>query len=500
MITMTNINKDDFRILFVYPNIMLQNMMPINIPLLTACLKKAGFNNLELFDTTLYKTQEISGDEIRANFLQLRKWDFSEIGIELKESNVFDDFENEVKTYNPHLIAVTMTENTYELGIQLLDKINHLNILTIAGGVFPTFSPNDVLSNDSIDMICVGEGEKSIVELCEKIHQGEDYSNVPNLWIKSNDGIIKNPARDLIDLNELPFLDFSLFEEHRFYRPNRGKVFKTLPIEISRGCPFNCTFCCASSYRKLHENKFYREKSISRVIEELKYQKDKFGLEFVYMTSESFLSMPDKRFSEFVEKYEEIDLPIFFQTRPETINFDRLKTLQKFDFRLSIGIESGSERIRNDVLNRRISNKKIIEATEILNRLDIKYGVNNMIGLPDETREDIFETINLNRQCNSKDLNIFIFVPFRGTHLHKVCVDKGYIPPDHLAREHAFMSSLNMPQISSEEIYGLLRTFPLYVKMPKEYWPQIERAEIFDKEGDKIYNELSEIYNNEYLQ
>ena len=59
---------------------------------------------------------------------------------------------------------------------------------------------------------------------------------------------------------------------------------------------------------------------------------------------------------------------------------------------------------------------------------------------------------------------------------------------------------LNMPQISSEEIYGLLRTFPLYVKMPKEYWPQIERAEIFDKEGDKIYNELSEIYHNEYLQ
>lgn len=497
---MTNLNKDDFRILFVYPNIMLQNMMPINIPLLTACLKKAGFNNLKLFDTTLYRTQEISGDEIRANFLQLRKWDFSEIGIELKESNVFDDFKNEVETYNPHLIAVTMTENTYELGIQLLDKINHLNILTIAGGVFPTFSPNDVLSNDSIDMICIGEGEKSIVELCEKLHLSEDYSNIPNLWIKSNDGIIKNTTRDLIDLNDLPFLDFSLFEEQRFYRPNRGKVFKTLPIEISRGCPYDCTFCCASSYRKLHKNKFYREKSISRVIEELKYQKYKFGLEFVYMTSESFLSMPEKRFNEFVEKYEEINLPIFFQTRPETIKYDRLRKFKKFDIRISIGLESGSERIRKEVLNRRFSNNKFIEATKILNDLDIKYGVNNMIGLPDETREDIFETIKLNRQCNSKDLNIFIFVPFRGTQLHKVCVDKGYIPPDHLAREHAFMSSLNMPQISSEEIYGLLRTFPLYVKMPEEYWPQIERAEIFDKEGDKIYSELSEIYYNEYLQ
>ncbi|MCK5606217.1 cobalamin-dependent protein, partial [Candidatus Pacearchaeota archaeon] len=180
--------KSDFRILFVYPNVMLQNMMPINISLLSASMKETGFNNIKLFDTTLYKTQEMSGDEIRAEFLQLRKFDFSEIGLKVKETDVFEDFEKQVESYDPHLIAITLTEVTYELGLQLLERIKHMGKLTLAGGAYPTFSPDDVLSKDCVDMVCIGEGERSIVELCEKLHQGKDISNIPNLWVKSEKG------------------------------------------------------------------------------------------------------------------------------------------------------------------------------------------------------------------------------------------------------------------------------------------------------------------------
>ena len=491
--------KNDFRILFVYPNVMLQNMMPINISLLSACLKEAGFNNIKLFDTTLYRTQEISGDEIRAEFLQFRKWNMSEVGIQVKETDVYDDFEKQVESYDPHLIAVTLTEVTYKLGLQLLNRIKQLDKLTLVGGAYPTFSPEDVISNECVDIVCIGEGEKSIVELCEKLSLGKDISHIPNLWVKSENEIVKNPMRELINLDKLPFLDFTIYEEQRFYRPNRGRLFRTLPVEISRGCPYNCTFCCASSYRKMYDNKYLRVKDVSRVIEELKHQKKNYGLEFVYFTSESFLSMPEKRLEEFMEKYKEIDLPFFFQTRPESISYNRLKMLKDFNFNLSIGIESGNERIRQEVLNRKVSNDTIKEATRILNELGIKYGTNNMIGLPGETRADIFDTINLNIECKAKDLNIFIFTPFRGTHLHKLCVENGYIPSEHISGEHSLMSSLKMPQISSEEIYGLLRTFPLYVKMPKNDWPIIKRAETFDEEGDRIYKELSEIYREKYM-
>jgi radical SAM superfamily enzyme YgiQ (UPF0313 family) len=483
----------------VYPNVMLQNTIPINLALLSACLKEVGFTNIKLFDTTLYRTQEISGDEIRANFLQFKKWDFTDVGVNLKDTDVFDEFEKTVREYDPHLISITLVEPTLPLTLQLLDRIKHLNKLTIAGGVLPTFSSDHVISFDTIDMICVGEGEKSMVELCTRLAEGKDHTDIPNLWVKTRDGIKKNPSRAVIDLNELPFLDFTIFEEQRFYRPNRGKIFKTLPVEMTRGCPYKCTFCSSPSWVTSYGRKWLRIKDMSRVMEEIKYQRDYFGMEFVYFSAEVFLALRDDEFNEFVERYEEINLPFWCQTRPETIRKDRIEKLQKrFDFRMSIGVESGSEKIRRQLLQRRISNRRIIEALEILNKAGVIYGVNNIIGFPDETREDIFDTIKLCREAHVKDINVFIFTPFRGTALRKLCLERGYVGPDHIALEHTFMSKLNMPQITKEEIYGLFRTFPLYVKLPEGCWPKIKRAEGLNEEGDRIYEDLAEIYRNEY--
>lgn len=490
----------DFKIQLLYPNVMLQNTIPINLALISACLKEKGFSNIRLFDTTLYKTQEISGDEVRAKYLQLKKWNFDEVGVQLKRGDLFDDFENEIKEYDPDIIFLTMVEPTYHLTKELLERIRPYNKTVVVGGALATFAPDFVAGVEDIDIICVGEGERAAVELCQRMRKGEDYSDIPNLWVKTEDSIIKNEAeKQITDINELPFLDFSIFEEKRFYRPNRGKVFKTLPIETTRGCPFQCTFCCSPSWARKLGKGFYRQKSFERVMRELKYQKEELGMEFVYFSSESFLSMPAREFEQFMEGYKDIDLPLWFQTRPETIRYERLKLLKdNFDFRLSVGIESGSENLRRNVLNRQISNDKILENIQILNDLDITYGVNNIVGFPDETREDIFKTIELNRQAQIRDANVFIFTPFRGTRLHELCVEKGYIPKDHIATEHVFSSSLRMPQISSEEIYGLFRTFPLYVKLPKEYYPRIKEAEEGSERGDAIYEELAEIFRNEF--
>ena len=285
------IKKDiykDFRILFLYPNVMLQNTIPINLAILSSSLKQEGFNNIALFDTTLYKTQEISGDEIREKYLQFKKWDFSDVGVELKKTDVLDDFESMVKEYDPDIIAITMVEPTYDLTKQLLNRIKDIKKLTIAGGVLPTFSPELILDIDTIDMICIGEGESAIVELCKKLAKGEDYSDIPNLWIKTENGIIKNgPGNKLVDLNELPLLDFDIFEEKRFYRPNRGDIFKTFPIETTRGCPYKCTFCCSPQWIYKFGNKYHRQRNMHKVISELKYQKEKHGMEFIYFSSES---------------------------------------------------------------------------------------------------------------------------------------------------------------------------------------------------------------------
>src|SRR5438105_15882515 len=100
-----------FRVLLVYPNYSMVNLLPTNIGILTACLRQNGFQ-VELFDTTFYKTSEKSLDEMRVEFLQVRKFNLSDFGVRAKETNYLEDFRKKVETFKPHLIGVTAVEDT----------------------------------------------------------------------------------------------------------------------------------------------------------------------------------------------------------------------------------------------------------------------------------------------------------------------------------------------------------------------------------------------------
>ena len=123
----------------------------------------------------------------------------------------------------------------------------------------------------------------------------------------------------------------------------------------------------------------------------------------------------------------------------------------------------------------------------------------NIIGFPEETRELIFDTIELNRNITFDTTNAFPYAPFHGTHLHKVCLEKGYITNEFNPGSLNVDAPLDMPQLSREEIGGLRKTFALYARMPKKYWPKIKIAEKADKEGKKAYSELRQIYQDEFF-
>jgi radical SAM superfamily enzyme YgiQ (UPF0313 family) len=168
--------------------------------------------------------------------------------------------------------------------------------------------------------------------------------------------------------------------------------------------------------------------------------------------------------------------------------------------RLTIGIESGNDRVRRKLLNRHISNESIIRAFDILSGSKIPVSVNNVIGIPDETREEVFDTVALNRLVKADSISVFIFTPYRGTALRQYCIDKGYMNPhDSYHADIRKRSILKMPTLSNEEICGLLRTFPLYVKLPKSEYARIRKAEKFDREGNEAFGKLSERYRKEFF-
>ena len=497
------------KVLFIYPNTYGMNMLPPAVALFSAMLKKEG-HKVEIFDTTYYAINYgIDSDGSKMENLNVLPYDMGSRGIRLKNSDWKKDLDNQIKRFNPDLIAMSSTEDMWELGIQVLNEIKEFklknNIPVIAGGVFCTFAPDLCIKNPLIDMVCVGEGEEAIVDLCRRIEKGEDFSDVTNLWVKRKNGEIKiNRISKAVNIDHNPLLDLSLFEENRLYRPMAGKVYKMVPVETHRGCPYKCTYCNSPDQSRLYTEQtgssFFRKRKIDLVYKELKYFKDVIGVEYNYFWADTFLAYNKREFDEFCEMYKEINLPFWMQTRPETVTEEKIKKLQNVGLhRMAFGLEHGNEEFRKKILDRQWKNKDVIEACSIPKKLGVQFSVNNITGFPTETRKLAFDTIEINRHINADNQNIYSFVPFHGTPLRRMTEKMGLISHSTITKCLTDKPQVVLPDYSPEEIEGIKRCFVLYVKFPKSKWKDIEKAEKFTNEGNKIYKDLKQEYVEKYM-
>jgi anaerobic magnesium-protoporphyrin IX monomethyl ester cyclase len=503
------------KVLFLYPNLQLMQIVPPSIASLSSYLKDRKVE-VDLFDTTLYKINERSSDEERIDTCQVRPFKFSEGGVTYKDTDINEDFIQKIESFKPDIIGISANDFTHIIADNLIkgikQKYPHIHI--ILGGIFATFFPDYAIQNPDIDSICIGEGFNALYELCQKIENNEDITTIPNLWVKQNGQIYKNPLGPPIDIESLSFDDFSLFEEKRFHRPMQGKMVKVFPIWIDLGCPFNCKYCVAPSIRNMYKNQgynnYFRTKSVDHLIREIDYVVKLYNPNYLYFSTETFFARPDEHIEAFANYYKEkFNIPFWCETRIETVNIKRALLLKSMNCnRLSIGLESGNEYYRNNILNKGFSNKEFQEKIKILQDVGIDLTINNIVGLPDETREMIFDSINLNRSIindkNDITTTVTTFVPCGGSSLQKYCIEKGYFNLDAYLKDPQGSfhkgAHLTMPQITKDQVRGLLRTFPMYVKMPEEMFPQIKIAEGFDEEGNKKFHELKEIYWEKYFK
>ncbi len=497
------------KILFIYPNTYGMNMLPPAIALFSALLKREG-HEVDLFDATYYQTDYgVNSDGTKETRLNVVPFKANDLGITMRTSDWREDLRKNFETFQPDLIALSSTEDMWQLGMYLLesakDCITRNRIPVIAGGVFPTFAPLLALAHEMVDMVCVGEGEGAMIELCSRIEKGRAWDDVENLWTKQKDGSIrKNPIAAPYDVDDAPVLDMSLFEPARLYRPMAGKWYRMTPVETIRGCPYKCSFCNSPDQMDLYDaqtnSSFFRKKRIELVYRDLKYFKDEWGVEYNYFWADTFLAWNESEFEEFCDMYSEIGLPFWMQTRPETISDYKIKRLAKVGLhRISFGVEHGNSNLRLKLLKRDWKNEPIVEALKIPHRHGVAFSVNNITGFPTETREMAMDTVELNVRIESDNQNMYAFVPFHGTPLRKLCEDQGLIEPGALTRALTDRPVLDMPQYPREEVEGLIKCFALYVKFPKSRWKDIRRAEANDPEGEKIFEELRREYLDKYL-
>jgi radical SAM superfamily enzyme YgiQ (UPF0313 family) len=497
------------KILILYPNIPLMMTPGIAVGLFTSICKKESCD-VELFETTGYFDTS-SKDQVhlvRSSTGGTRSFSYENLDIEIKkEKNMIPDFIQMVESYKPDLILVTVVEDSFLQAVRLLNSIKSLKIPNIVGGIFPTSQPDLCMSYDCINMIGIHEGENTLKELISRIKNKENFENIKGTWVRLSDGSIqKNLPQPLVNICDIT-PDFSLFNENRFYRPYGGKIFKAIPMETYRGCPYHCTYCNSPTTRDFGKSfglsNFLRKKSINKIKEELILYKELYNPTFITFMDDSFLARPKSEIFAFCEMYEKhCGLPFWMNTRIENCKPDILKAIKQAGcYRMQFGLESGNEEYRKTVLKRTVPNKVYYEFFDYINDSDIAYGLNVIIGMPFETREFVFDTINMVKKAAGYDgTMISTFIPYSGTDLKKICIENGFIDKNFINDDPkglSSFSSLNMPNpyLQREEIDALSKTFNLYCYFPETEWENIKKAETDGSLRDYYYK----IYNKNFF-
>ncbi len=335
----------------------------------------------------------------------------------------------EVKEYNPNLICFPIITPFRSFMSKMSKKLKEEGIksLIVVGGYDASFFP-EIIEKTPIDILCRGEGEDALVELANAIDKGKNYSKIKNLWIKKNGRIIKNKIRPFKDVNKRVFDDRDIYRDYDSY-------FRDIEFEqimVGRGCPYKCSYCFNHKYREMYypvSKKYCELRNIDNVIEECIILRDKYKVKNLFF-NDSTLGYNKIWLREFLKKYkEQVNLPFTINATVNEVDeeFCILLAETKKCFIVRIGLETGNEKFRKNILNKPITNQKYIDAINLFRKYKIKYSLSVMLGLPGETLEYSLETLNFASELKGKNgvVAVNIFKPFPKLDITKYGVDIG---------------------------------------------------------------------------
>lgn len=334
---------------------------------------------------------------------------------------------------------------------------------SIMGGAGPTFDWS-LAGCSTIDAICIGEGERALLEFVESGFTGGGN-------IIMNGGERPERLLPFVDLNSIPVPDRSLvYARDRLLREMPSKQFLS-----GRGCPYRCTYCYNSIFNETFKGcgPIIRKKSIDYLFEEIRRVQRQFPLKSVVFHDDTFIA--DRTwFYEFAERYPaEIGLPYSCCVRADLLNEDIVRALfESGCASANWSIECANDHLRNEVLKRRMSREQILEAGALLNRFKIPQKVGNMIGLPGETVADMRETLELNMAIKPGLALATIFVPYPSLELTNYAVEHGYLAPaglDTLPETYFKRTTLAYSETDQLTIRKLAWLFQIMVDHPALY-------------------------------
>ncbi len=356
------------------------------------------------------------------------------------------------------VVGISLLSYYLDLGIQVTREIqNRLQIPVIWGGYHAMGKIEGSLKY--ADYVCIGEGEWMFADLLDEWSRGGDALNTPNLAYVKNGQVVQNPVRPLCqDLDILPFLDYRL-DTHFVLDPNTDSFIsldRTAAIQLSRmgplsrldkfhhyqtfmsrGCPYNCSYCCESTVHKIYaRQKQVRRRSPENLAAEIQHVlKESDFITAIAFSDDSFSEAGDAEIEKFAEVYKrEIDLPFSAQFIPASLSQRKLDALIYAGLKyVELGIQTGSEKTKK-LFRRNVPTDKILKTCEMLNAAigkilppDYHFIVDN----PWETTEDLAATLDLILKLpKPRGIKVSSLVFYPGTELYNKALSENRFHPD----------------------------------------------------------------------
>lgn len=286
------------------------------------------------------------------------------------------------------------------------------------------------LKEEYVDIVVIGEGEKTTLELANTLSGNKNLSLVNSIGFKKNGIPVFNKERELIgDLDEIQ-IDWTLVDIGKCLFEVPGQHVKGFIYITSRGCPHNCSFC----YNKKFNKRKWRTHSVERVINDIKQLKKRYDIKTIAFMDDHFF-VDKNRSIEILLRLKDMGISCAeFLLRIDEISEDAIKKLNVLGIkRLFIGVESGNDRILS-LMNKNTTREMILRGFRILSRYkDIAVNSAMIIGYPTETMEEIQDTIDLGIELSEILPGIVVthqtFLPYPGTDGYGLALKEGFEPP-----------------------------------------------------------------------
>ena len=304
-----------------------------------------------------------------------------------------------VREFSPQAVGITSMYNNSLQAERMIQTVKECDAsaVTIGGGShFGALGQQALRRLPELDFAIEGEGEQSFSLLLAALESGSSVADVPRLHYRADGRLCATPAAGLMDLSLLPTIWSGLDDAIDLTRYANtipeGSARRAIYLEAGRGCPFRCTFCATAPFWQRR----YRVKPVASIIEEIRFLHEEYGYD-AFMLVHDLLTANKKFVEAFSEAMIDARLPVEWMANHRTdLNLHGVLPKMKTAgcWAMFFGIESASERLQK-VMDKGLKRADVVSTVTDLTDLGITSTCSFVIGFPDETAEELSQTVAL---------------------------------------------------------------------------------------------------------